>query len=792
MAIRLFVSLPAAILLASPLTAADESGVRTVLAKHCVACHGPAVQKGEFRIDKLTAQFADAEVRGQWKGVLDRVADGSMPPPAKPRLSQAELDTVKSWVSRELAEVDRVRQKKEGRVLLRRLNSTEYENTIRDLLGVRVNVKELLPSDPVSHGFDNLAGELKVSEVQLRRYLEAADLALNAAIVHVPRPEPLKQSFSYADKAFARNFEKNWHKLADGTPVLPNDGNFPSTVLSPFRASGPGKYTIRVKGFGHNTPGSVSFIVYTGTFGRAPETNLEGTFELPAEKPGVVELTGWMETGDTIKISPQNLRRAGPKVDASKQPGLAVVGIEIDGPHVETWPPRGHKLLFGDLPIKTSPAPKGPKRGKATGEVVSTNPDSDAKRLLPGFLSAAFRRPVTLEETAPFLGVFTEERKAGASFEAAMKSAAAAALCSPQFLYLRESPGKLDDFALAARLSYFLTRTAPDDELLKLASAQKLSDPAVLRAQTERLLKHPNAHRFSADFTDAWLDLRNIEFTNPDRLLYPEFDASLKLAMVQETRLFFDEILANNLPASTFLDSDFTILNERLAKHYGVPGVKGTEFRRVALPKDSPRGGILTQASVLKVSANGTNTSPVVRGVYVLERILGITPPPPPAIGVAAVEPDIRGAKTIRELLDKHRSTEQCAGCHRQIDPPGFALEEFDVIGGHRSNFRTLGAAGKPVPGSRFKMGPKVDSSGELLGGKRFQNFAEFQKLLLSDPDRFATCLTEKLIAFSTGRLVGPADRSEVEKIVRESATRKHAFRDLVHAVVQSELFRTK
>jgi hypothetical protein len=386
--------------------------------------------------------------------------------------------------------------------------------------------------------------------------------------------------------------------------------------------------------------------------------------------------------------------------------------------------------------------------------------------------------------------------KDGATFAEAMRAAAAAALCAPDFLYMIESSGKLDDFALATRLSYFLTRSMPDDTLLQLANQKKLTQPEVLRAQTERLLKSPSAGRFTTDFLDAWLDLRNIDFTVPDKQLYPEFDDLLRESMLRETRYFFAEVLNKNLSTTTFLDSDFAMLNGRLARHYGVPDVEGLEFRKVSLKPEHHRGGLLTHGSVLKVSANGTNTSPVVRGVYVLERFLGVIPPPPPP-GIPAVEPDIRGAKTVRELLDKHRSVETCAGCHRMIDPPGFALERFDVVGGWRDHFRSLGTGADPklmVDGQRvrYKIGPAVDAGGQLQDGRAFGDFDDFKKLLLADPDRFARCLTEKLLAFGTGREAGPADRDAIDKIVKESAARKHGFRDLIHAVVQSDLFRTK
>lgn len=779
----------------SPTKPTSEPAARAILAKHCVECHGPTIQKGELRLDSLAADFASPESRKNWQTVVDRVADGSMPPAKKPRPEKSDLDAVRGWIATGMAAADRERNRKEGRAVLRRLNRTEYENTIRDLLGVRVDVKELLPADPISRGFDNQAAELKVSEVQLRRYLEAADLALAAAVTHAPKPEPQKKAYTYTDKAFDRNFTINWHKLPDGAVVIPNDGNYPSSVLSTFRAPVSARYKIRIDGYGYKTNAPIVFAIYTGSFGRSPDSTLEGYFDFPADKAGKVETEVWIDEKNTIRIMPQGFRGGNKKDDL---PGLAVLGVEIDGPYLDVWPPRGHSLLFGNLPSKPTgppkPAPKGRPAPPVPMQVVSADPDADAKRLLPGFLASAFRRPVTDEQVAPFLAVYAGERKEGASFEDAMRSAAAAALCSPDFLFLREAPGKLDDHALACRLSYFLTRSMPDEPLRKLAAAKKLSDPAVLRAETERLLKSPAAERFAVDFTDAWLDLRNIDFTNPDRLLYPEFDLPLQHAMLAESRAFFAEVLNQNLPAATFLDSDFAMLNERLAKHYRIPGVSGPQIRRVALPPDSHRGGVLTQGAVLKVSASGTNTSPVVRGVYVLERIMGIHPPPPPP-GIAAVEPDIRGAKTVRELLDKHRSGENCVGCHRQIDPPGFALEEYDAIGGFRDKFRTMGTGPQPkspLPPGRYRLGQPVDASGELTNGKSFKNFEEFRKLLAAEPDRFAACLVGKLMAFATGREAGPADRAEVERIVAESTKSKYAFRDLVHAVVQGETFRTK
>ncbi|MCA9058800.1 MAG: DUF1592 domain-containing protein, partial [Planctomycetaceae bacterium] len=375
--------------------------------------------------------------------------------------------------------------------------------------------------------------------------------------------------------------------------------------------------------------------------------------------------------------------------------------------------------------------------------------------------------------------------------------------CSPAFLYLQDSAsaissandGQLNDFALATRLSYFLTRTAPDEELLMTAAKGTLStDPAVLTAQVERLLHHPHHQRFVDDFTDAWLNLRDLEFTNPDGALFPEFDRFLQWSMVQETHQFLEALTNENLAITNVVRSDFGMFNNRLGMHYGIDGIEGPELRRVALRADSVRGGFLSQGSVLKVSANGTNTSPVVRGVYVMERILGHQSPPPPA-GVPGVEPDIRGASTLREILDRHRSVESCRSCHQVIDPPGFAMESFNPIGGWRDRFRSLGEGERidtEINGQRvrYRLGPPVDATGVFPDGRTFQGFREFRDLLAEDETTLARAFATKLLIFATGRDMGFSDRAEIDRIVSNTQHSGYGVRDLLHAVVQSEIFR--
>jgi hypothetical protein len=413
---------------------------------------------------------------------------------------------------------------------------------------------------------------------------------------------------------------------------------------------------------------------------------------------------------------------------------------------------------------------------------------------LRAFASRAFRRTVTDADIQPFVKLVNGRLAAKYTFEQAVRVGLMGVMVSPNFLFLREQPGKLDDFALASRLSYFLWSTMPDPELLALAELRKLSEPATLRQQVERMLKSPRAAAFTENFVGQWLGLREIDATIPSHILYPEYDEMLKASMLRETTLFWGEVLKHDLSLTNFVASDFTMLNGRLAKHYGIPGVEGWEFKKVMLPKNSHRGGLLTMASVLKVTANGTYTSPILRGAWVLERILG-TPPPRPPEGVTAVEPDIRGATTIRQQLAKHRQVASCASCHARIDPPGFALESFDVIGGWRDYYRTSGnGKAVTVDGRRmpYLQGPKVDPADVMPDGQKFRDIDEFKQLLLKDKDQLARNLTERLVTYATGAAPLPGDRVEIEAIIGRIRDRDYGLRTLVHEIVASRLFQRK
>ena len=449
-------------------------------------------------------------------------------------------------------------------------------------------------------------------------------------------------------------------------------------------------------------------------------------------------------------------------------------------------------------------APGGLGRGgalrEAPYEVESKVPREDAERLLRAFLKKAYRRPASEADVERFLKLFDDQMKKEHGFTGSMLSMYTAVLASPGFVFVEEKPGRLSDPALATRLALFLWNSIPDDKLRDLADRGELHKPDVLRAQTERMLDDPRSRRFVEAFTDYWLDLRKIDDTSPSTTLYNDYelDDPLKLAALEETRLFFAELVRADLPARNIVASDFTFLNERLAEHYGIKGVSGVTFRKVKLPADSVRGGLMTQASVLKVTANGTTTSPVLRGHWITERILGLeTPPPPPT--VEAVEPDIRGAVTIRQQLEKHRQSATCASCHRKMDPPGFALESFDVMGGYRERYRAVSEKVAPVKGYgvngqafAFHYALPVDSAGELPDGREFKDVRGLKKLLVQDEVPLARNLVRQLTVFATGAPVRFSDREEVEKILAAAKGKEYGVRSLVHAVVQSELFQNK
>lgn len=778
------------------------------------------MKKGGLDLTGLTFKPEERKNFDLWVKIHDRVSKGEMPPAKKTQPEAAVAKTFLAAIKKPLSEHEVAEQAANGRTALRRLNRTEYENTVHDLLGISLPLKHILPEDTPLHGFDTVAEGLRFSQLQIEKYLEAADAALDAAIVLSKRPVGIKERYSYKnEQGIRKNLDTPVGTLSDKTNpksghrvmflenekevIMFTTGDY-LVGLKQCRLPGPGNYRIKLSGNAFQSEGEpLTLMVYSNNY---KQKRLLSYCELPADKPREFEFTTRLDGSEHIVINcervgrdkkGQNIYNVG--AAEFKGTGLAMQWIEVEGPLAAEWPPASLKKALGDVPLKEGDEKQRKFRdGKPLGyELAPTDVKLSIASGLNGFAARAFRRPLDADEAAPYIALATQSLGEGRGFEEAMRVGLRAILTSPAFLLLEEQPGKLSERALATRLAYFLTSSMPDEELTRVASEGKLSEPTVLKAQTERLLKGPKAAAFVTNFVGQWLELRNIDATTPDTKLYPEYDMLLKLGMVTETEAFFSELLTKDLPVANLIHSDFAMVNNRMAEHYELPGIAGEQFRRVSLPKESPRGGVLTQASVLKVTANGTVTSPVIRGAWVMKHLLGQPPAPPPA-SVGAIEPDTRGTTTIREQLAKHRDSESCAACHKEIDPPGFALESFDVIGGFRENYRSneKGANVKrKLHGQniwQYKEGLPVDASGELADGRKFQGIVEFKKLLLGQQDQVMRALAGSLVTYGTGAGVQFADRDAIEAIAKQAKADGGGLRSLVHAVVQSPLFLSK
>ena len=771
-----------------PVGAADHAAF---FRAHCVKCHGPEKQKADLRLDTLAAPGSDT--RETWAQIAESLRTGDMPPRKQARPDARDRDALVGWIANALAKLERPLPG------LRRLNRVEYEHTIHDLLGTDTPLADLLPEDNSVQGFDNVATGLGISSILLERYLEAADAAFEGVIRRVKPLPPANRRVVLMDQKENKSSVKG-----KKGGVISRDGAFvdftpgwPPARTDPAHPIEEGVYRCRVAVFPHE-PGperTLSVAVFTGPLFGDGKRHFQGMFDVTGtpENPRIIEFTTRMGELHALHILPWVYPEHVTWRDKHEQrPGVATLWAETYGPLDQAFPSRAQLTLFGKSPTMTMA--KGDsvyirhRRGVRSHHVESSAPREDAERIIRAFAPRAFRRPVEPDLVDQFVRLTWSRLDAGNSFEQAVRAGVTAVLCSPHFLLLNRER-EVDDYTLASRLSYFLWSSMPDDELLALAAAGRLSDAAVRHAQVERMLADPKRERFIEHFTGQWLDLRDIEFTTPDAKLYPEFDELLQRSMVAETKCFFRHLLTNDLSVVNFIDSDFAILNQRLADHYDVPGVRGhEELRVVKLPKDSIRGGVLTHASVLKVTANGTTTSPILRGVWVLDNILGQPSPPPPS-GVPLVEPDIRGATTIREQLDQHRNIESCARCHSRIDPPGFALEQFDVIGGERDFYRAIGGKGKRVGKHRYQIGPDVEKGGEWSDGQTFADFREFRRQLLAHRDSVARAVAEKLLIYGTGRPVTPADRGVVNAVAEQARNSNFGLRAMIHAVVESELF---
>jgi len=744
---------------------------------HCFECHDEDSKKGDLNLYELALKLDTEQQTHQWAKVFEKIESGEMPPAKKKRPDPTAKSKFLSDLETPLTEADlKFRQ-----VVFRRLNRIEYENTIHDLFGIDVDLADHLPEDTQAHGFDNNGGALAVSTELITAYLQTADLALDAVFGPEIKPETKKWNTDLKDNA---KLDRILGKLLKDDPegIVIFSSSYSPTNFRGFKVKEPGRYKIKLRARAVQSDRPLILRVYAGDViaGRG-EKHLVGHYQIATgDKWTVIEFEDRFARYNSIKVIPY--RNGGHEKNAAttERPGILVGKAEMEGP-IDQWPPQSRANLLGNIDLETADI-------------------AEAQKILARFLPLAFRRRTTSKELELYSRLFSAARKQKRSFIDSLRVSLKAVLVSPDFLFLDEPlfrPGRISDYALASRLSYFLWSSMPDKELLALAARRELTNPEILRKQTERMLRDPKSQAFNDNFTGQWLQLREIDFTEPDKKLYPEFDEFLKVSMVEETRRFFQEILDKDLSMLDFIDSDWLILNERLAEHYGIEGVKGLNYRKVPRPQGSVRGGVLTQGAILKVTANGTNTSPVLRGVWILDRILGQPSPPPPA-GVPAVEPDIRGAVTLRDQLAKHRNDKSCAICHTKIDPPGFALENFNVIGGWRENYRSLGE-GKRIDDLyvdkynhvrvRYKIGLPVDATGTTADGKPFTNIKEFKKLLLRDQKKIAHGITEKIVTYAIGRFPGFSDRAVMNNLVSDAEKNNYSFRTVIHEIVQSPIF---
>ncbi len=779
-AVIIFCGNGAAPLWAAPVSQVPAQELRTFFEEHCFACHDSQSAEAGLDLETLAAPNSPELIR-TWINVHDRLATGEMPPPEEPRPRKEIQAQALAGMAGTIAAAEQELRSVQGRTAWRRLNRQEFQNTVRDLLHVDLEVREMLTSAGSDGGFASVDQSLDISAVLIEKYLAAADALLDAAIVHGERPKTETKRLVYKEDKGALGESIGEQVLGLEDAVVFTNELYPPKIHKDDRARVPGRYRYRLSAYAYNTEGATTpILIYAGSQNpQHGKTELTQLFDAPAGEPQVFEWVEQMLPGDRIRVVTHGPNKPWQvKAPEYQGTGLAAQWLEVEGPLIEQWPPRSHSELLGEFDLKTGTA-------------------AEARAVLRRFVPRAFRRPIVEEEIDPFVRLFESAVEEGQNPEAALRVALKGVLVAPEFLFLTADPGKLTEYQLASRLSYSLWSSMPDAELLACAARGELARPEVLRAQVERLLGDRRAAGFVENFTGQWLGLRELKATSPDSELYPEFDALLERSMLLETTGFFREILENDLSVLNFIESDFAMLNSRLAEHYGIPGVEGLAIRRVPLQPGWNRGGVMTQAAILKVTANGTNTSPVSRGAWVLDHLLGESAPPPPQ-NVPAIEPDIRGAVTIREQLAAHRDVATCARCHVKIDPPGNALECFDVIGGFRELYRKKAPEWKDrkdnPAGGRFPYGEaaRVETGDVLSDGRAFSNLQEYKALLLADREARARAIAGKLFVYATGHELEFQDRKAIAEITASTKNTEYGLRSLIHAIVASPAFQSK
>lgn len=800
--------------------------------QHCADCHDDSMKEGDLDLYSLGFDLTDKESFKKWMRVFERVKAGEMPPGEKRRLGEEEKKDFLAHVGEPLRKLDAADVAKNGRVRGRRLTRVEYEHTLHDLLGIDIPLKTLLPEDGGLHGFETVASAQQLSHHQMARYLDVADLALDEAFRRaLEGDEVFKKRFEPKELAHLGKGNNRSPELRDGRSLswpitLQFFGKLESTV-----APEDGWYRVTLHQVQAINPlnGVVWGTLRSGAcVSNDPMLNMLGLVEATAKERDIV-FEAWIEEGHMLELKPNdrslkrpdtgapggNVSFKGRDLEKDGFNGIAHRGVTMERIYPVSDRAGVMRRIFGA-------ESKGAMEKGGNGE-------EQLRKVVTKFARKAFRRPVGEAQVEPYVDLGLKVLDEGGSFPEALRASYRAVLCSPRFLtFVEPGSGELDDHAVATRLSYALWVSMPDEVLSRLADEGKLRDKKVLAEQVERMLADAKVKRFVHGFTDQWLKLKEIDFTNPDARLFPLFDPVLQESMVQETRAFVRSMVEEDLQVSHLVDSDFAFMNERLVRHYyggeskapergakkksggrqgkgkgkdkgkdnnkdevsekepvvveekWMPEIEpGKGLQKVALRGDEKRGGLVAQGAILKVTADGTSTSPVVRGVFVNERILGAHLPPPPP-GVAAIEPDIRGATSIRDQLEKHRSNMACATCHYTIDPPGLALESFDPVGVWRTGY------------GRDNKGAKIDPSGVTPDGEAFEDFMGWKRIYAARGKQLAQGFVQQFITYATGAPGRLSDRSAIDAVVAGSEEAGYGMRTLIRESILSEVFLRK
>jgi mono/diheme cytochrome c family protein len=784
-------STPAAPTAASPAgpSPADAAKYQAWVKQYCVACHNsrnplPAndpVNLENPNLENLLPQAA------MWERVLRKLSVRAMPPQGSPHPSEADYAGFTSWLAGSL---DRSWQGKStpGRYVVHRLNRTEYGNAIRDLLALEINVAELLPSDGGNFGFDNIASALGTSPLLLERYLTAAQ-RISAMAVGDPNVRP-----GTTEYGISREFTQQRH--IEGLPLGTRGGTLITHV---FPADAEYKLFGRlVRGVEEGYAG-VEGLETPHTFVITVDGEEVYSAEVGGKKDHEVQVKDMNEAQALV-----DARMAGKVFVTAGPHGVGFTWKERPSERQDVWHPAQRDSqevhMIGGLARLKVVGVEGPYNVKG---VSASSPSRErvfvcrpanaadetacAEKIFTTLTRRAYRRPVTAADVEPPMTFYKQARDANGDFDAGIRAGLSRVLASPSFLYRieRDRAGvragaahPVSDVELASRLSFFLWSSIPDERLMTVATAGRLREPGVLAAQVRRMVEDERADALINNFTGQWLQLRNLEAkVQPDLLMFPDFDENIRRAFRRETEMLFGYILRENRSALELLSADYTFLNERLARHYGIPGVYGSRFRQVKLT-DPNRRGLLGHGSVLSLTSVATRTSPVFRGKYILSTFLN-TPPPPPLPNVPTLEESNKedAPKTVREQLERHRNNPVCASCHRVIDPPGFALEKFNSVG----QWREAGDGGATI-----------DTGGMLADGTKVDGPVALRNAILSRPDAFATILTERMMTYALGRGVEPSDMPVVRSIVKKASQNNYRLESIVQSIIESAPFQMR